>query len=274
MRRARTHLRSVLAAVLTFALVLLTPAPALAAIIMTDGSVYGAVGHMDYHLTTTYRGWSAVAVYSNANHNVGLFQGTTGWAWLNDSGHYGAGKTEFVAINSQYRPLSSYRAEVIQYIGNAPSYTQWIQALHDKVVLPYPANDGVTGPGDPDITFIALSSDQVVRLFTIELQAWDAFWVRDYPDNNVFFLESNPYHPTQIVNRREVASAGVLYRVGNCTLYRASRSGKHALLIVSNYEPYTVTPGQGIAIPLHRFDPSRPYTCPQQNFPEYTPPGP
>lgn len=274
MRRTHSRFRLGLAAVLAVVLTLLSPHPALAAIIMTDGTVYTNTGHTDYQFTTDYYGWSAVALFSPVDYHLNLFQGTTGTAYLASSTTYAPGRTEFIAINSRYRPLSPYRAEAIRYIGTGPAYVEWDQAKHHKVVLPYPANDGVTGPGDPDLAYVSLSTSQVINLYTIELAAGDAFWARSHPDTRIFFLESNPYHATQIVTRKDVARAGMLYMTDNCTLYRATRSGQHALVIVTDFEPFTTTPAEGVAVPLHRFDPARPYTCPQNNFPEYTPPGP
>jgi hypothetical protein len=60
----------------------------------------------------------------------------------------GIGQTDFVAINSYVRPLAPYRAEATQVVGTSAAYVQWKQAT-SKIILPVPANDGVSAPADP-----------------------------------------------------------------------------------------------------------------------------
>lgn len=256
----------------TTALITLTPQTAVAAVVLNDGVVLTSTTATDYLVTANRPAWAAAAVYSSSNYNVSLFDQWGGW--LTSSYGYGFGSTEFVAINSHLLPLTSYEARTATGYGSNLAYTQWRQS-HTTTTLPYPANDGVTGPSDPDLTFTSLMSTEVVSVSDIYLKAGEAFWAKAAPDTVFFLLESNPYDSTtSLRTRQQAATAGALRIAQGCTLYRANYTGWHGLLMVSNTAPVATVPPGGIAIPLHRYDPTRPYTCPQRNFPDPTPPGP
>ncbi|MBQ1075853.1 hypothetical protein KBX06_22220 [Micromonospora sp. C31] len=253
------------------AVITLMPQAAVAAVVLDDGVVLRSTTGADHLVTTDRPAWAAAAVHSNSNYNISLFDQWGGW--LTSSYGYGFNRSEFVAVNSHVSPLTSYEARTSTSYGPAVAHTQWRQS-HTTTTLPYPANDGVTGPSDPDLAFAALGSTQVVSVSDIHLKAGEAFWVDTAPDTLFFLLESNPYDSTtRLRNRHQHATAGVVRTAQGCTLYRANHSGVHGLLMVADAAPVTTTPPGGTAVALHRYDPARPYTCPQRNFPGPTPPG-
>lgn len=258
------------AAVCSAAVVLLVQQPAYAAT-LTDGAIHRPKSSTVYDLAATRPAWSAVAVFSPENWNVSLFEGSG--PWLASSTGYGLGKTEFIAVNSHLRTPGAYRVEATRVTGFSP-YVQWRQAA-EKIVLPVPANDGVTGAGDPDLAFAWLDSRDVVNVFDMHLNYGEMFWVNSRPDTGFYFLQSNPYDAATFVRTRAQAVVVPGMRVvGNCTLYRAGHTGWHGVVMIGNSAPVTTVPAGGTAFTLHRFDPARPDTCPQRNFPDYTPPGP
>lgn len=237
---------------------------------LTDGTVYRPSSTTSYDVNPTRSTWSAVAVYSPYQWNVSLFSGAGGWL---ASSTAPMGQTDFIAINSYARPLATYRAEATRVSGS-PGYVQWRQASQ-KVVLPYPANDGVDGPSDPDIAIVSIRRSDVVSVATMWLGAGESFWVDTIPNREFFLLETNPYSSgSTILTRSGATYVPGMRVVGNCTLYRANYTGWHGLLMVTNLTPMVTKPVSGFAVALHRFDPARPNTCPQRNFPDYTPPGP
>lgn len=269
-KRAVARLSTAVAAIV--AMIVAMPQTAVAGIVLDDGVVLQSTTRTDYLVTTDHPAWAAVAVYSSSNYNVSLFDQWGGW--LSSSYGYGPGKTEFIAVNAHRMPLATYRAETGPSYGSGLAYTQWRQS-NLGITLPVPANDGVTGPSDPDLAFVSLSNAAVVNVVDVYLQAGDSFWVNTPPDTTFFFLESNPYDSTTYLrSRHQHATAGAIRTAGHCTLYRANHTGMHGLLMVADRAPETTTPPGGLAVALHRYDPARPYTCPQRNFPDYTPPGP
>ncbi len=268
-RLARSRRIGITAALFSTVAVLLLPQAALAAP-LPDGAIQRPKSTTVFDLATDRPTWSAVAVYSPGNWNLSLFEGTGPWL---ASSTYATGKTEFIAINSHLRTARPYRAEATRVTAFSP-YVQFRQAT-EKVVLPLPANDGVTGAGDPDLAFAWLDSRDVVNVFDVHLSYGEMFWVNSTPDVGFYFLQSNPYDPSTFIrSRAQAVSVAGMRVVGNCTLYRASYTGWHGMLMISNRAPVTTVPAGGHAVALHRYDPARPDTCPQRNFPDYTPPGP
>ncbi|WP_155370681.1 hypothetical protein [Catellatospora vulcania] len=248
--------------------VTLLPSPAYAAP-LPDGAIQRPKASTVYDLATGRPAWSAVAVYSPDNWNVSLSEATGPWL---ASSTYPTGRTEFIAVNSHLRGLGAYRAEATRITGYSP-YVQWRQAT-GKIVLPAAANDGVSGPGDPDLAFAWLDSRDVVNVFDMYLTHGEMFWANTTPDTGFYFLQSNPYDPSTFLRTRaqSVAVPGMRI-VGNCTLYRAGYTGWHGVVMISDTAPVTSVPAGGIAVALHRYDPARPDTCPQRNFPDPTPAG-
>lgn len=247
--------------------VLLLPQAAYAAP-MIDGSIYRPKVTTAYSIVTDRPAWSAIGVYSPYDWDLSLYEARGPWL---DTSHNGAGRTEFVAINSYLRPLGPYTAEAHRFSGYYP-YVQWRQAT-DKIVLPYPANDGVTGAGDPDLAFAWIMNRDVINVFNMYLQRGEAFWVNSTPHNLFYLLETRTTDGTTM-DRGEAGYVPGMRVVGNCTLYRANVTGWHGVVMVSDRTPVTTVPAGGLGLALHRFDPARPDTCPQRNFPDYTPPGP
>lgn len=92
---------------------------AVTAIAIVDTNAFTA----SYMFPTTTHYWSVIGVATSADYDLSLYD--VGGALLGTS-TYGTGVTDFIAINSNLRPLG------------------WV-----------PDNDGVTGPGDPDLAFAA-----------------------------------------------------------------------------------------------------------------------
>ena len=258
-------------------LVLATPQAAVAATTLTDGTIASHTGthsiwYDEFDFETTAETWSAVAIYAPTRWRGTLLSTGSPWRVEASTGTTPYGTTQFIAIDSHRRALGTYRLQVTRDTG-PDVYVQWRQA-NTEIVLPVPANDGVSGPGDPDIAFAVKNSSDVIAVYNLYLEAGEAFWVNSLPGDSFFLLESNEHNPyTEIVTRTQAVVPGT-YTVGNCTLYTANHSGMHGIVVVSNDPPTTTVPGSGIAFVLHRFDPARPFTCPQRNFPHPTPPGP
>ena len=89
-----------------------------------------------------------MGVYSDSDYDLDLSASGTNLT----SSVYGAGRTDFIAIDSNdaRRALGSYRATVRRFSGTANFAVEQMQGRF-TLTLPVPANDGVSGPGDPDI---------------------------------------------------------------------------------------------------------------------------
>jgi hypothetical protein len=109
------------------------------------------------------------------------------------------------------------------------------------------------------------------------LNAGDSFWVNtaNYAQDGFFLLESNPADPTSFIESRTIATSYPGTRTAEgCTLFTAHYTGWHGLVAVNPGPPAVTNPVSGTAFALDRYDPSRPNTCPQRNFPAPTPAGP
>jgi len=225
-----------------------------------------------YTFNTISDYWSIVGVATSADYDLSLYD--VGGSLLGTS-DYGTGVTDFIAINSNLRPLGWYSATVTHYSGTGSYYVQQNQG-HTVATLPVPDNDGVTGPGDPDLAFASVDSQNVISVSDIYLTAGQQFWVNTADTGQYFFmLESNPADPSTFIRTRAQATAiaGTSTAEG-CTLYTANYTGWHGLVEVSTDLPHATSPQQGTANALDGYDPARPSTCPQRNFPGATPAGP
>lgn len=223
-----------------------------------------------WDFSTTSRYWSIVGVYSDSDYDLDLSASGTRLA----SSTYGSARTDFIAINSNdgARPLGSYRATVRRFSGTANFAVEQQQGRFVQN-LPTPANDGVSGPGDPDITIVGIDSGRVIRIVDIFMTAGEAFWLKDTdPDGFAFFLESDPSSPATWVRTRSSAVSSANARVvDGCTIYTAQFSGWHAIALVNNSNPNPTDPRTGTGFPLHRYSSARPTSCPIKNFPGPTP---
>jgi hypothetical protein len=247
--------------------------PAYASTALPDATVLVSnATSQTYQFDTVSDYWSVVAVATSVDYDLRLMD--VGGATLATS-TYGTGVTDFIAINSNLRPLGTYYATVSHYAGTGSYYVEQRQG-HTVTTLPVPDNDGVTGAGDPDLAFASVKSQDVISVSDIYLTAGQQFWVNaSDPGQQFYFLESNPADPSTFIRSRWQATnvSGTSESEG-CTLYTANYTGWHGLVEVNSSLPYTSNPQQGIANALDGFDPTRPNTCPQRNFPAYTPPGP
>lgn len=269
---ARTRLRSgVLAATVLVAVFI--SQPAYAGTPLGDAQVIDTNAvTANYTFNTISDYWSIVALSTSADYDIRLYD--VGGALLGTS-DYGTGVTDFIAINSNLRPLGSYTATVNHYAGTGSYYVEQRQG-HTVTVLPVPDNDGVTGAGDPDLAFASVMSQDVISVSDIYLTAGQQYWVNTpNTGQDFFFLESNPSDPSTFIRTRSQATAITGTRTAEgCTLYTANYSGWHGLVEVNTDPPHVTNPQQGEANALDGYDPSRPNTCPQRNFPAPTPPGP
>lgn len=229
-----------------------------------------ATGTYTFNTVSDY--WSIVAVATSADYDLRLYDVAGALLGTSD---YGTGVTDFIAINSNLRPLGTYSATVNHYSGTGSDYVEQRQG-HTITALPVPDNDGVTGPSDPDLAFASVNSQDVASVSDIYLAAGQQFWVNVANTGQTFFmLESNPSDPSTFIRTRVQATAIANTRTAQgCTLYTANYTGWHGLVEINPSLPYTSSPQQGTANALDGYDPARPNTCPQRNFPDPTPAGP
>jgi hypothetical protein len=250
---------------------LLPPAAAHADTTIGDGVTLTSSGPQAFALSTNVPYWSVVALQPVSTSDDDLkLRSSTGSTTFGTS-TLGTGKTDFVAINTNggFQPTGSYQALVLPFSGSGGYAIQYVQG-HTVINLPTPANDGVSGAGDPDITFAVLSNDKVVSVADIFLSAGQKFWATTTTaGNRLYLLESNPASPSTFFRSRGLAGTAVHSVVDGCTLYTATYGGWHALAVVADRSP--TAPGAGIGFALHRFNPAKPTTCPVKNFPAPTP---
>jgi hypothetical protein len=263
------------AALITAALAvsLLAVQTAYASTSLADGAVVQArTSPTAYSFSTTTHYWSVVGIATNVDYDLSLADGN-GNPLAQSS--YGTGVTDFIGINNNLRPLGSYTATVTHYSGTGWFDIQQSQG-HSITTLPVPDNDGVTGPSDPDLAFAAVDSQYVFSVSDIYLSAGQQYWVNVANTGVGFFmLESNPADSATFIRTRAQATsiAGTRTAQG-CTLYTANYSGWHGLVEITDSLPHATSPQEGEANVLDGYDPARPNTCPQRNFPSPTPAGP
>ena len=247
------------------------PAAAHADTALPANTVVNGSGTNNYTFSTSTPFWSIAAIQPVSG-DVDLRLYNTSSQQIGAS-LLGTGKTDFVAINSNsgFRPYGGYRATTNPYSGS-PGY--WIEQIqgHSVITLPTPANDGVSGASDPDITFAALFEADAVSIQDIYLTAGQKFWANSATAGDyLFLLESNPADSTTFLRDRSTASATTTHStVDGCTLYTAKYTGWHALALIGNV-PLIIPGSGGVAHALHRWNPAKPTTCPIKNFPDATP---
>jgi hypothetical protein len=247
--------------------------PAYASTVLPDATVLVSnATSQTYTFNTVSHYWSVVAVATSADYDLRLMD--VGGATLATS-TYGTGVTDFIAINSNLRPLGTYYATVTHFAGTGSYYVEQREG-NNITGIPWPDNDGVTGAGDPDLAFASVNSQDVISVSDMWLVAGQQFWVNaSDPGQSFYFLESNPNDPSTFIRSRwQAANVAGTSESQGCTLYTANYTGWHGIVEVNSSLPYTSNPQQGIANALDRLDPARPNTCPQRNFPAPTPAGP
>jgi hypothetical protein len=239
---------------------------------LPSGSLVAGTTTQQYSYTTQYDYWSVTAVQPTATSDYDLTLYDVTGAPLASS-TYGTGKTDFVAVDSNIgtRKFQTYYPDVTLY--TAGSF--WVQAQYGAraVALPTPTHHGTTGFSDPDIAYITLNSDDVVSIEDIYLTAGQSFWaVSPTAASQLYLLEANTASPASYVQSRYgVSLLQHTQAIDNCTLYTASITGWHALVMVRDSAPTVTNPVQGIAFGLHKYDPTQPTYCPMANFPAATP---
>ena len=239
---------------------------------LPSGALVTGTTTQQYSYTTSYDYWSVTAVQPTATSDYDLTLFDNGGAALASS-TYGQGVTDFVAVDSNTgtRPFQTYRPEVSLY--SPGSY--WVQAQYGAktITLPTPTHHGTTGFSDPDIAFIVLNSNDVVSIADIYLTAGQSFWaVSPTAASELYLLEADTAHPNMYVQSRYEATLRLHTSVAdNCTLYTATTTGWHALVLVKDEPPMVTNPVQGIAVGLHQYDATQPNYCPLANFPAATP---
>jgi hypothetical protein len=239
---------------------------------LPSGALVAGTTAQQYSYTTTYDYWSVTAVQPTATSDYDLTLYSAGGSALASS-TYGEGMTDFVAVDSNTgtRPFQTYYPDVTLY--SPGSY--WVQAQYGArtVSLPTPTHHGTTGFSDPDIAFVILNSDDVVSIADIYLTAGQSFWaVSPTAASQLYLLEADTSYPSTFVQSRYEATLRLHTQViDNCTLYAATTTGWHALVLIKDTPPTVTNPVQGIAFGLHKYDPTQPNYCPMANFPAATP---
>ena len=240
---------------------------------LTSGAVVTGTAEQNFQYTATWDYWSVTAVVPTSTSNYELYLFGPGGAYLGAS-TYGAGYTDFMAVDSNTgtRGLpQTYSPEVTE--NTAGRY--WIQAQYGatEVSIPTPTHQGTTGFADPDIGYMSLDSNDVVSISDIYLTAGESFWASTpTAADNLFLLEADPSSSSTWVQSRAIATIREHTQViDNCTLYTATITGWHALVMIDDTQPVTTNPQQGIGIGLHQYDPTLPSYCPMADFPGATP---
>jgi hypothetical protein len=102
------------------AVVLLQSQAAYASTSLADGAVVNTnAATADYTFNTTSYYWSVVALSTTVDYDLRLYDSN---GTPLGSSTYGTGVTDFVAINSNLRPLGSYRATVNHFAGTGSYY--------------------------------------------------------------------------------------------------------------------------------------------------------
>ncbi|WP_034272008.1 hypothetical protein [Actinospica robiniae] len=240
---------------------------------LANGGVSTGTAAQNYQYTATWDYWSVTAIIPTTTSNYELYLYNSAGTYLGAS-TYGAGYTDFMAVDSNTGTESvpqTYDPEVT----DAKTGKYSIQADYgtSEVQIKTPTHQGTTGFSDPDISFIALDSDDVVSISDVYLTAGESFWAVSPSDaNELYLLEADPSYSSTWVQSRAIATIRQHTKViDNCTLYTASITGWHALVLVDDAQPVNTSPQQGIAIGLHAYDPTQPNYCPIADFPAATP---
>jgi len=274
-RRERRELgwRGVAVAATAAAMVAVLPSTAYAAVLpLPDATVVTSTVANTYTYSTSTFYWSVVAIQPSAGTDWDLQLRNAGGVIVSGS-TWGSGRTDFVAVNSNsgFQPFGGFRATSIKFSSNANQY--WAEQVQGRTVttLPTPANDGVSGPSDPDLAFAVLPNQFVITVVDVWLNAGQKFWADEATaGDRLYLLESDPANATTFLRNRSQAAVANHVVVDGCTLYTASFTGWHGLVMVHDSAPGA--PGTGFAYALHRFNPAKPTTCPVKNFPAPTPP--
>ncbi|HTJ69531.1 MAG TPA: hypothetical protein VL551_18480 [Actinospica sp.] len=254
-------------------LVLADAATASATTVLPSGSLVTGTSSTQYSYTTSHPYWSVTAVQptSSAEYFLALDDKNGNQLQASD---YGTGLTNFIAVdsNSGTEPYQTY-FPFVNKISASGSY--WVQAQYgsNEVTIPTPTHQGTTGFADTDIAYAVLDSDSIVSIEDIYLTAGESFWASTpTAAQNMFLLEADPSSSyTWMQNRADVTIKQKTKIVDNCTLYTASYSGWHALVMINDTPPVVTNPKSGIGIGLHQYDASNPSYCPMADFPGPTP---
>lgn len=253
-------------------LVLADAATASAGTVLPSGAVLTGSASQQYSYTTSHPYWSVTAVQptTSSEYFLELDDKTGNQLQASD---YGTGLTNFIAVDSNWgtEPYQTY----FPFVNAVKAGSYWIQAQYGstEVSIPTPTHQGTTGFGDTDIGYMSLNSNNVVSIADIYLTAGESFWASTpVASSELFLLEANPaYSSTFIQNRAAATIKQKTQVIDNCTLYTASVTGWHALVLIDDTPPVTTSPQQGIAFGLHQYDATYPNYCPMADFPAATP---
>lgn len=253
-------------------IVLADAATASAGTVLPSGSVLTGSASQQYSYATSHPYWSVTAVQPTSSSEYFLSLDDKNGNQLQES-TYGTGLTNFIAVDSNAgtEPYQTY----FPFVNSISAGKYWIQAQYGttEVSIPTPTHLGTTGFADPDISFMNLNSNAVVSIADIYLTAGESFWASTpIAASELFLLEAdsgNSY--TYIQNRVDATLRQKTKVIDNCTLYTASVSGWHALVMIDDTPPVATNPQQGIAFGLHQYDPTYPNYCPMADFPAATP---
>jgi hypothetical protein len=253
-------------------LVIADAATASAATVLPSGAVLSGSASHQYQYTTSHPYWSVTAVQPTTSSEYFLSLDDKNNNQLQAS-DYGTDLTNFIAVdsNSGTEPYQAY----FPYVNAISQGTYWVQAQYGatEVGIPTPTHQGTSGFSDPDISFMNLNSNDVVSIADIYLTAGESFWASTpVAANELFLLEADPGDSySYIQNRVDATLRQKTQVIDNCTLYTASVSGWHALVLIDDTPPVNTSPQQGIAFGLHQYDPTYPGYCPMADFPAATP---
>lgn len=240
---------------------------------LLNGAVVTSTVAQNFQYTATWDYWSVTAIIPTATSNYELYLYSSAGAYLGAS-TYGAGLTDFMAVDSNTGTRGvpqTYDPEVTD--AKTGQYAIQSDFGDSEVRINTPTHQGTTGFSDPDITYMTLDSNDVVSISDVYLTAGESFWAATPTDaNELYLLEADPSYSSTWVQSRAIATIRQHTKViDNCTLYTASITGWHALVLVDDAQPVNTNPQQGIGIGLHAYDATQPNYCPMADFPAATP---
>lgn len=269
--RTRRLLRTlVVTGAVVAAVVALPPVAHAATVLSPQAPLLSSATSANYSVTTTLPYWTAVAVRPapGVDYDLRLYDGSTGA--LLSSSVWGGSATDVIAINSNFRPLGSYLANVYRYSGSGIYSVMFFQ---DRAVMPVP-----TDPVGSTATAIGINFDWTVSATQIYLRQNQGFRVHHGSDVGVFLAGSTPGVPsTYLRNRSALANAYVIADNvpspggGLCRTFLAPAEGWYSMILVWN-TPWEAPPPYvgGHAVFPQRYDPAlgdKLTDCPFPNVP-------
>jgi hypothetical protein len=202
---------------------------AVAVVALTSKVPVTATGGL-YSATTGHNYWSVVAVYPPATQDYDLYLNDANGNLLASS-TYGSGVVDFVAIDSNHRPLGTYQATVRPFGGATGPYT--VEFADPGTILP---RNGTTCCGEEYV----FANGDFVTINDVYLSAGTEYGLQNAFHGELFLMGDDPANASTWVRGRAAAVAHtseVPSGAYGCALYRAPRSGWYGLISLDDAPP-------------------------------------